>query len=78
MPSLGNFDPRQLGRYYAMAQVGMEMVVPIVVGWWLDQQLATDPWLLVFGAIGGLTLGIVQLVRLTRDEDTKPPGDAKP
>lgn len=78
MPSSENPDPRQLGKYYAMAQVGVEMVVPIVLGWWLDERLATAPWLLVVGVFGGLALGIVHLVLLTRDENSNPPKDSKP
>jgi F0F1-type ATP synthase assembly protein I len=78
MPSSENPDPRQLGRYYAIAQVGLEMVVPIAVAWWLDQQLDTAPWLLVLGVIGGLVLGIGHLIVLTRDDDAQAPKDPKP
>ncbi len=69
---------RQLGRYYAMAQVGVEMVVPIVVAWWLDQQLDTSPWILVIGVVAGLVLGIGHLIVLTRDDDANPPKGRKP
>jgi F0F1-type ATP synthase assembly protein I len=78
MPSSESPDPRQLGRYYAIAQVGIEMVVPIALGWWLDQQFGTPPWLLVVGVIGGLVLGIGHLVALTRDDNAGPPQEPKP
>jgi F0F1-type ATP synthase assembly protein I len=60
-------DPRQLGTYYAIAQVGLEMVVPIAFGWWVDGQLGSAPWLLVLGVILGFVVGIWHLVALTRN-----------
>jgi ATP synthase protein I len=68
-------DQRQLGTYYALAQVGIEMVVPIGLGWWVDQQLGTAPWLLVLGVVLGFALGIGHLVALTRGNDSEPPAD---
>jgi F0F1-type ATP synthase assembly protein I len=64
-------DGRQLGTYYAIAQVGIEMVVPIGIGWWADQRLGSAPWLLVTGVILGFALGIWHLVALTRDRGTR-------
>jgi F0F1-type ATP synthase assembly protein I len=71
-------ERRQLGIYYAMAQVGLEMVVPIGLGWWADEQLGSAPWLLVLGVILGFVLGIVHLVALTRQDESKPPKDKEP
>jgi F0F1-type ATP synthase assembly protein I len=71
-------DRRRLGTYYALAQVGLEMVVPIGLGWWIDQQLGSSPWILVLGVIVGFVIGIWHLVALTRDLDTKPPKDKEP
>ena len=68
-------DPRRLGWYYAIAQVGFEMVVPIVLGWWLDDLLGWQPWLLVVGAGLGLVLGIAHLVMLV---NRPPPEDDPP
>jgi F0F1-type ATP synthase assembly protein I len=68
MPPQGP-DRRQLGTYYAIAQVGLEMVVPIGIGWWADEQLGWAPWLLILGVILGFVLGIGHLVALTRDVD---------
>jgi ATP synthase protein I len=64
-------DRRQLGTYYAIAQVGIEMVVPIGLGWWADQQLGSAPWLLVVGVVLGFVLGIWHLVVLTRNNEAR-------
>jgi F0F1-type ATP synthase assembly protein I len=72
-------DPRQLARYFALAQVGFEMVVPIGLGWWLDDIFGSTPWLTVVGVILGLSLGIWHLVVLgNRQDETPPPGDKRP
>ena len=64
-------DRRQLGTYYALAQVGIEMVVPIGLGWWADEQLGSAPWLLVVGVVLGFVLGIWHLVVLTRNNEAR-------
>ncbi len=68
-------DPRQLGWYYALAQVGFEMVVPIALGWWLDSVFGSEPWILVVGVVLGLVVGFTHLVFLVNQ---KPPEDGKP
>lgn len=74
MPA-GGPSPRLLGWYYALAQVGLEMVVPIALGWWLDSKLGSEPWLLVVGVMLGLAVGIVHLVALA---NRRPPEDEQP
>jgi F0F1-type ATP synthase assembly protein I len=59
-------DRRTLGTYYAIAQVGLEMVVPVALGWWIDDKLGTSPWILVAGVILGFVVGITHLVVLSR------------
>jgi F0F1-type ATP synthase assembly protein I len=59
-------ERRQLGIYYAMAQVGLEMVVPVGLGWWVDEKLGTGPWLLIGGVILGFIVGVVHLVALSK------------
>ena len=65
-------DPRLLGWYYAMAQVGFEMVAPIALGWWLDSLFGTAPWILIAGVFLGLVGGFLHLVVLA---NRKPPED---
>jgi len=72
-------DPRQLGRYLALSQVGLEMVAPIGLGIWLDSVLNWTPWLTVAGVVLGLTMGFYHLVVLTSQKnDTDLPKDKTP
>jgi F0F1-type ATP synthase assembly protein I len=58
-------DPRELGHYYALAQVGLEMVVPVGVGALLENYFpAWRPWGIVVGAVLGLTTGLAHLVAI--------------
>ncbi len=71
-------DPRQLGRAFAMAQVGFEMVAPIVLGLILDNQFRTGPWLTIVGAVLGLVGGLYHLVILGQKADEPPPDEPPP
>src|SRR5262245_13137437 len=66
-------DQRELGRYFALAHVGLEMVVPVGVGMALDYYFGWMPWGVVVGAVLGLIVGITQLVRLSRRMDGNGP-----
>lgn len=73
-------DPRNLGLYFALAQVGMEMVVPVGLGIGLDMKLDWAPWGSVVGALLGLTMGITHLVVLANkqnDENQRKRRDVK-
>ena len=61
-------SPRRLGWYYALAQVGFEMVAPIALGLWLDSVFDSRPWLVVIGAVLGLAVGFLHLVALLNQE----------
>lgn len=45
--------------------VSLEMVVPALIGYWIDRRLGTVMVFLMLGAILGMTGGIYHLVRLT-------------
>ena len=49
----------------ALFGVGMEMGLTVLVlalaGWWLDQKLGTQPWLLIIGVLMGTIGGIYNL-----------------
>lgn len=55
-------DPQQTGVYFLLAQVGMEMVAPVVFGLTLDHYLGWSPWATIAGALFGLIGGIAHLV----------------
>ncbi len=45
--------------------ISMEMVLPAVFGHWLDERLGTQWVFVMLGAIAGMTVGIMHLVRMT-------------
>jgi F0F1-type ATP synthase assembly protein I len=55
-------ESKELGRYLALGQVGLEMVVPIILGLAADRYFGSGPWGLVVGAALGLSGGLVHLV----------------
>lgn len=71
-------DPRELGYYLALAQVGIEMVMPTVVGLGLDVYFGTVPWLTILAAVLGFAGGLFHLVQMLRAHDRKSPPDPKP
>jgi F0F1-type ATP synthase assembly protein I len=75
-------DPKELGRLFAIGQVGMEMVVPIGLGVAVDYWRDWTPWATVCGAVIGFTFGLIHLVRLMnqqdRDETNKTPEQRLP
>jgi F0F1-type ATP synthase assembly protein I len=48
-----------------ITSIGIEMVLPGLIGYWIDLRLGTKPLLLIFGVILGFVGGIWQLIKLT-------------
>jgi F0F1-type ATP synthase assembly protein I len=46
--------------------VSLEMVMPILVGYWIDQKLGTKAVFAILGAAIGLATGIWSLIRMTQ------------
>jgi F0F1-type ATP synthase assembly protein I len=61
-------DPRRVGHYVALSQVGFEMAAPIGLGYLIDYWLGWFPWLTITGAVLGLAGGLFQLVAMTKEE----------
>jgi F0F1-type ATP synthase assembly protein I len=66
-------DPKEIGYYFALGQVGLEMVAPIVLGLWLDGQFGWSPWGAVAGAVFGLVVGLMHLVYMLNQRDRRGP-----
>lgn len=64
----GGGDPKQLARYLQLSQVGLEMVVPIGLGYLVDRWFNLGPWGMIVGAVCGLILGLVHLVKLSNQD----------
>jgi len=64
-------DRKEMGRYVALSQIGLEMVAPIIAGLLVDHYLGWTPWALIAGAIFGLVGGLVHLVHLLNKLDEK-------
>ena len=47
-----------------MTSIALEMVLPGVIGLWIDRQLGTVMVFLLLGMILGVTLGMIHLIRL--------------
>ena len=71
----------EMGFYFALAQTGVEMVVPIGIGVALDNYLGWSPWSVacgaVFGFAGGLTHLLLMLKRHEDGDSTRPPRDSQ-
>ena len=51
--------------------IAMEMVVPIVLGYWLDRWLGTKAVFAILGGVLGMTGGLWHLIRLARQMSDK-------
>ena len=50
----------------AGTELAATVSVGILAGFWLDKVLKTGPWLVVLGAMAGMTLALYRLVRSSR------------
>ena len=57
-------------KYMKYSTVGIELSLSIIVGggigYWLDQQLGTEPWLLIFWLTCGMIAGFRSLYKTTK------------
>jgi F0F1-type ATP synthase assembly protein I len=72
-------DRRRLGLYLALAQSGMEMVVPLGVGLLLDRWLGITPWLTITGAVLGFVGGLAHMIVIMNrlDQNSSAPADGE-
>jgi F0F1-type ATP synthase assembly protein I len=64
----------ELGRYFAIAQVGLEMVIPLIIGLFVDARMGWSPWGMLTGVVLGYGGGLVHLIHLAnKPEPPQPP-----
>jgi len=58
---------RQTEEYWKYAQIGLELAVSVMLGFWagyqLDKKLGTSPWLMLGGAAAGMGGGFYLVLR---------------
>jgi F0F1-type ATP synthase assembly protein I len=73
-------DSKETGYYFALAQIGLEMVAPMLVGLLIDYYFSTMPWATVILLIVGFVGGMLHLVLMVKQHDAEkrrqPPGGA--
>ncbi len=62
-------DPKEVGFYFALAQVGLEMVLPAVGGLLVDIYGGTMPWGVLIGAVLGFVGGFYHLLLMVNQRD---------
>lgn len=58
-----------------ISSISLELVIPVVVGYWLDQRWGTLPLLLIVGVLLGFATATMSLLRLTKPPRHDPPPD---
>jgi F0F1-type ATP synthase assembly protein I len=65
-----------------VTSIGLEFVVPALLGYGLDRWLGTKPWFAVLGALLGLAMGMFHVFRLpaelARDAERRREADGGP
>ncbi len=73
---LGGGNRKDMARYVAISQVGLEMAAPVGIGAFLDYYFGWAPWGVVVGAGLGFTAGLAHLIHLVnKPEDGQGPSD---
>ncbi len=74
-------DRSKLARAVELGSLGtsiaMEMVVPVLIGYFIDRRLGMTPWFTILGGVFGLSGGLWHLIRLTRGMGEKADSDRK-
>jgi len=65
-------NSKDVQRAFAVAAVGIEIVIPTLLGWWLDSYLGSGPWGALVGGIIGFSGGIWHMVRLSKPDESSP------
>ena len=56
---------RKVGPYLNIGGVFLGcMVLGVALGWWLDKELGTKPWMLLFGSLFGMASGFYHFFKV--------------
>jgi hypothetical protein len=72
-------NPRETRYYFALAQIGLEMVAPIGIGLFIDYLFGWLPWATATCAVVGFVGAMVHLIVMVQQHDAeerRPPGGA--
>lgn len=70
--------PREMGYSIALAQVGVEMVLPTLLGYWIDDWLGTTPWMTIVLAVFGFAGGMIHLIMILKEKERDESSRKKP
>ena len=56
-----------------ITSISLELVVPVLIGYWLDRRWGTLPLLLIIGVALGFATATMSLLRLTKPPRSNPP-----
>jgi F0F1-type ATP synthase assembly protein I len=68
---------KELGKYYAMSQVGLEMAAPVGIGLALDHFFGWSPWCAVAGVVLGFVGGLFHLVKIVNRQQKDSAGETQ-
>ncbi len=71
-------SPREMGYYAALAQTGVEMVLPTVGGYYVDEWLGTTPWITIGAAVFGFAGGMIHLIMILQQKERDETSEKKP
>ena len=62
-----------VARGYVLASrassIGLQMVIPAGIGWWVDVKWKTTPWFTIVGVVLGFIVAMLEIVRLAKDSE---------
>jgi hypothetical protein len=65
------------GRSALITSVLLELVIPVLAGYWLDCRWGTFPWLVLLGVVVGIVTATLGLMRLVKSLNSGPPSSLK-
>jgi len=69
MPDEQTPDSRELGLNLTLAQVGFEIVSPLIAGLLIDYFVGTMPWCTLGGIVVGFVGGVTHIVLLSNKQE---------